>query len=182
MNDLISEVLVAPANYLELKRINLMYFTAVDESRSAADREDEIFAMTCELEMIARSLPREPSNTADVTLKVPTLKVPKVRKVIDEADLIGLLKASFALRESYMADFFVSLNGNGKSSKDIELVDEEPLIFCIYNYIDDTEETLSGADWAGSFTHHAVTNQALYCQDSELLQYEAGQILARAQN
>jgi hypothetical protein len=94
-----------------------------------------------------------------------------MRKVADEADLIGLLNASYVLRENYLADFFIALNGNGRSSKYIEMLCEKPLDLWVNNQLDNTDERLSGDDWTHSYVRYALDNGALFCNDGELLDF-----------
>ena len=85
------------------------------------------------------------------------------------AHLLALLDIANEVTTSHCAEFFVALNGCGKSSKRICLEETEPLTFWVLNWISDTEETLTGDDWEKSFIFEAISKGGFYCDDPEIL-------------
>lgn len=94
-----------------------------------------------------------------------------MRKVIDEADLIGILQSGYALRGWCASEFFVALNFNGRSSRFINLVSVSPLKLWIFNFNDGTDNALSGNELIECSTMEALRNGALYWDDEDLLRY-----------
>ena len=107
-----------------------------------------------------------------MSIDKPNVILPSGKILVESVThLIALLGIAEQAHGSPVADFVMQLNSFGGSSKRVSLDETSPPEFWVFNYLDDSEETLSGAAWENSMIFDAISKNAFYCDDTAVLDF-----------